>query len=679
MVSRETQFRDVRARRYFVHVDGFIQTLDSEETISTHVEQRQIQVRPGAGAHLSFDFNPRSCPVEVRVLWDKRPVSEARVARWGAPGSMRFARGPVQFSLDRGNHLLVVGSADRVAEVPVEIATFQPMQLVVDLADRAHLLFSGCPPAVEPYLAGDVPAAARALEREAQEETSHLLLARFHQEQGQDETAAGHYEAAGRLLEAADLYASLTQFEKAATLFEQAGHDSHAAEMYRSAGRLLRAGDAYARADAFDSAVECFKRAGDVPRWIDALAKKGEHFEAARVALDEGDHVRAIQCLNHVVVGDPNYPEAALQLAEVYEEEGHSELAIHKLEELIASQSAGCVPVEAVDRLAQLLEESGEYERALNVLERLRERDAAFPNVSTRIEGLRKRRSRESNTSVETEPTIRAAAEAFSQEFRYEILEELGRGGMGIVFKARDRRLGRVVALKRLPDSLRDHPKAVELFLREARAAAALNHTNIVTLFDAGQEDGTYYITMELLEGLPLQKILQKREHLSAAHVAKLGGQIATGLEYAHEEGVVHRDIKTANIFFTRKKVVKIMDFGLAKMTEEVRRSTTVIGGTPYYMAPEQSAGEHVDHRADLYALGVTFFELLTGALPFKDGDVAFHHRHTRPPDPRSRAEDIPDALAELVLQLLEKHPEDRPRSAAAVCERLQSIARSLD
>ena len=152
---------------------------------------------------------------------------------------------------------------------------------------------------------------------------------------------------------------------------------------------------------------------------------------------------------------------------------------------------------------------------------------------------------------------IRTAAEAFSQEFRYEILEELGRGGMGIVFKARDRRLGRVVALKRLPDSLRDHPKAVELFLREARAAAALNHTNIVTLFDAGQEDGTYYITMELLEGLPLQKILQKREHLSAAHVAKLGGQIATGLEYAHEEGVVHRDIKTANIFFTRKKVVR--------------------------------------------------------------------------------------------------------------------------
>jgi tetratricopeptide (TPR) repeat protein len=591
---------------------------------------------------------------------------------------MRFTRGPVQFSLDRGNHTLVVGSADRVAEVPVEIATFQPMQLVVDLADREHLLFSGCPPAVEPYLAGDVPAAARALEREAQEETSHLLRARFHQEQGQDETAAAHYAAAGHALEAAELYASLTQFEKAATLYEQAGYDSNAAQMYRSAGRLLRAGDAFTRADAYDSAVECFKRAGDIPRWIDALAKKGEHFEAARVAIEQGDRVRAIQCLNHVVVGDPNYPDAALQLAEVYEEEGHAELAIHKLEELIASQSAEGVPAEAVDRLARLLEESGEYERALGVLERLRDRNADLPNVSTRIEGLRKRRSRESNASVEGESSLRAAADAFSQEFRYEILEELGRGGMGIVFKARDRRLGRVVALKRLPDSLRDHPKAVELFLREARAAAALNHNNIVTLFDAGQEDGTYYITMELLEGLPLPKILQSRERLSTAHVTKLGGQMATGLQYAHEEGVVHRDIKTANIFFTKKKVVKIMDFGLAKMTAEMRRSTTVIGGTPYYMAPEQSAGEHVDPRADLYALGVTFFELLTGTLPFKEGDVAFHHRHTRPPDPRTRVESIPEALAQLVLQLMEKHPEDRPRSAAVVCERLQELARSL-
>ena len=678
VVSRETHFRDVRARRYFVLVDGFIQTASGDDIIASHATEHEATVQPGETARVVFDFSPRACPVEIRVQWDKRPVQEARVARAGAPGSMRLARGPVQYSLDRGQHTLVVGSADRVAELPLRIESFQPMQVTVDLADREHLLFTGCPPAVEPYLAGDVPATARALEREGQEQVSHLLLARFHKEQGQRERAAKHYEAAGRLLEAAELREALAQFEKSAVLYEKAGDHARAALMFRSAGKLLRAGEAYARADAYDSAVECFKNAGDATRWIDALAKQGRNYEAAQIALQHSDPLRAIQSLSRIVVGDPEYPEAAVRLAEVYEQEGHQELAIHKLEELVASQSAGEAPAEAVDRLARLLEEAGEFERALQVLERLQNSDASYPNMATRIEGLRKRRSKAASGSVQVGVSS-GAADVFSQEFRYEILEEVGRGGMGIVFKARDRRLGRVVALKRLPDSLRDHPKAVELFLREARAAAALNHTNIVTLFDAGQEDGTFYITMELLEGRPLQKILKDRERLTPAHVVKLGGQIATGLEYAHEEGIVHRDIKTANLFFTKKRVVKIMDFGLAKMAEEVRRATTVIGGTPYYMAPEQSAGARVDHRADLYALGVTFFEMLTGRVPFREGDVAFHHRHTQPPDPRSSTPDLPDTLAALVLKLMEKRPEDRVQSAAAVREELQRIAQDLD
>jgi serine/threonine-protein kinase len=168
--------------------------------------------------------------------------------------------------------------------------------------------------------------------------------------------------------------------------------------------------------------------------------------------------------------------------------------------------------------------------------------------------------------------------------------------------------------------------------------------------------------------------VLSDRGRLAPAHVAKLAGQVATGLEYAHEQGVVHRDIKTANLFFTNKKLVKIMDFGLAKMVEEVRRATTVIGGTPYYMAPEQSAGEAIDRRADIYALGVTIFELLTGTVPFREGDVAFHHRHTQPPDPRDLAPEVPAPFAELVAQMLAKKPGDRIGSAGAVRARLQEL-----
>jgi serine/threonine protein kinase len=249
---------------------------------------------------------------------------------------------------------------------------------------------------------------------------------------------------------------------------------------------------------------------------------------------------------------------------------------------------------------------------------------------------------------------------------------------MGVVYRAKDKRLEREVALKRLPENLKDHPKVVELFMREARSSAALNHPNIVTVHDVDQEDGVFFITMELLEGTPLNKVLESRGRLSSHDVARVGTQICAGLGYAHDQRIVHRDIKSANLFFTQEKVVKIMDFGLAKMLEEVRKATTVIGGTPFYMAPEQSAGANVDHRADLYALGVTLFELVTGAVPFQDGDIPFHHRHSPAPDPREREASVPEAMALLILHLLAKDPEQRIQTAAEVGSRLQRITDAL-
>jgi tRNA A-37 threonylcarbamoyl transferase component Bud32 len=679
MVSRETRFSDLAAGTWFITVDGFLQSADTDDVLGTQFEEREVRCRRRHTVRAVFDFHPKDCAIDVKVVWDRRPVAEALVAVRGAQGSVRYARGgPVRIGVGRGSNTLVVGNADRVAEHPIEVVSFQPQTHTVDLSGRENMLFTGCPPAVEPYLNGDVAGAARALEREGQSEVSNLLMARLHLERGQKDIAARHFEAAGRTLQAAQLQRELANYGHAASLFESAGETAQAAEMYRSAGDLSSAGAAYERANRFDSAVECYREGGDISNWIGSLERMGAAFEAAQVSIERDDWGRAIRSLQLVTYDDPDYPAAANLLVDAFVREGHLDLAAQKIDEIVRNHGADRVPIETCDSVAAQLADGGEYERALDLLEIVRSRDATYPNLATRIEGLRKRLSNEQNTQPVDGADSGSASAVFTSGFRYEILEEIGRGGMGIVFKARDQRLGRIVALKRLPDNLRNHPKAIKLFLREARAAAALNHPNIVTLFDAGHEGDTFYITMELLEGAPLQTILHKRKQLAARDVARLGIQVAGGLQYAHEQRIVHRDVKTGNLFFTTRKRLKIMDFGLAKMVEEVRRASTVIGGTPYYMAPEQAVGGIVDHRADIYALGVTLYELLTGAVPFADGDVAFHHRHTPPPDPREGCPDLPDAFAELILHMLAKDPDDRSGSAARVAERLQGISKSL-
>jgi tRNA A-37 threonylcarbamoyl transferase component Bud32 len=376
-----------------------------------------------------------------------------------------------------------------------------------------------------------------------------------------------------------------------------------------------------------------------------------------------------IRLLQQIPSDHPSHADACGMLVDAYLAVGHRDLAARKLEEMIDAAGPEDGAPEIEWRLAEVLEQDGDYEAALRVLAGLREREPTYPNIATVIEGLRKKVTE--RKLAEAGPTASSAQTAFVAESRYEILEEVGRGGMGVVLKARDTRLERIVALKRLPEVLRDHPKAIELFLREAQSAARLNHQNIVTVYDTDQEDGTFFITMELLEGAPISKILKQRGKISPKNAAHLGIQIAAGLEYAHGKGIVHRDIKAANLFFTRDKVVKIMDFGLAKMMEEVRRGTTVIGGTPYYMSPEQATGAGVDARTDIYALGVTLYEFVTGTVPFTEGDVTYQHRHAQVPDPRTKVPELPEAFAKLLLDMMEKRVEDRVASAAIVAQRL--------
>lgn len=262
----------------------------------------------------------------------------------------------------------------------------------------------------------------------------------------------------------------------------------------------------------------------------------------------------------------------------------------------------------------------------------------------------------------------------------YRVLGHLGTGGMGVVFGVEDERLKRAVALKVLRPSLGAGAK--ERFLQEARAAAAIDHENVVTIYEVGEDNGLAFLAMQRLDGETLESLIKREGKLSAEECLRIGRQIALGLQAAHAENLIHRDVKPANIWVeAAQKRVKLLDFGLARVVDDEPQLTEsgMIAGTPAYMSPEQARGERVDARSDLFSLGCVLYRLATGRLPFEGTNALATLRAIEQCDPKPLDElepGVPEPLAELVMWLLRKDPIERPQSADVVVESLEEIGR---
>ena len=261
---------------------------------------------------------------------------------------------------------------------------------------------------------------------------------------------------------------------------------------------------------------------------------------------------------------------------------------------------------------------------------------------------------------------------------RYEILGRIGSGGMADVYKGKDHKLNRYVAIKVLKSDYRSDQVFIKKFLSEAQAAAGLMHPNVVNVYDVGQDRGLYYMVMELVEGITLKDYIEKKGRLSAKETVSIAIQMVTGLQAAHNQHIIHRDIKPQNIIISKDGKVKVTDFGIARATTSTQTISTSVMGSVHYTSPEQARGGVVDEKSDIYSIGITLYEMVTGHVPF-DGDstvsVALKHLQEQITSPAEEVEDLPYSLECIIMKCTQKSPNLRYHDCASL---LLDLKRSL-
>ena len=363
--------------------------------------------------------------------------------------------------------------------------------------------------------------------------------------------------------------------------------------------------------------------------------------------------------------------EALWHLGQYQYENGDHERALTNLFKCLPTADV----LETMYNIGLGFERRRQYDRALHLYSELDLRDGNFKDVKKRLKTLMGVQADASGNYTQVASPVQGAKTLVMPDMglqlpvfgRYEIERELGRGAMGVVYLGKDPKINRQVAIKTLDYSQFSDKEIKTIkprFFREAEAAGRLNHSNIVTVYDVGEEEGFAFIAMDYVKGQSLDEFIRPDTLLPVAEVYKIVAEVAESLDYAHSQKIVHRDIKPSNIMYdpeTHK--IKITDFGIARITDSVRTRTGSFMGSPSYMAPEQMTGANVNNHADIYALGVTFYQLLTGCLPFEAdsiGNLAYIITNKKHKPVREVRPDLPASASRIVNKALQKKPDDR-------------------
>jgi tetratricopeptide (TPR) repeat protein len=491
---------------------------------------------------------------------------------------------------------------------------------------------------------------------------------------GFPKAAAELLERAGDLAAAEAIYAEKGRHGIAAEMYERAGRADDALRLRVAAANALpepsQQGEALQKIGRLADAAAKFTEAGDSLRAAGCYEALGEHRIAGLLFADLGADDDAVRCLTacnaHAEVaeifarsGNATAELEALGRANNLQRLAHRMLELGRFRELVAL-------VQPTLSLAALKPSDASLGYTLaRALEALEEQAAAadwYRAVVTASPGFRDAAARAAAlTKTVAPPTPTAPSRtAPSATGRYRIIEEIARGGMGVVYKATDTALDRVVAFKVLAENLKANEVAVGYFLREAKAAAKMIHPNIVTVFDTGEQDGEFYMAMEFVDGETLKAMVQRQGAFPEKLVRYAFVHAAKALDYAHDQGLIHRDVKPGNMMLGADRSLKLMDFGLAKFVSEMTSSKTRSIGTPYYISPEQITGAQLDGRSDMYSLGVSMFEIATGQLPYAKGDLTYLHLHGEIPKACELVPGLSVSLSEVIERCMAKRPEDR-------------------